>query len=207
MNKKYVVIGNSVAAVNCVEAIRSLDTKGDITLVSDEPYHTYGRPLISYLLYGKTDLQRMKYRSDDWYETNKVDAKLGVKVVKINAAEQNVTLENGEKIPYDELLVATGSRPFVPPMPGLEKVNDKYSFMTLSDALTIEKEFKEEDNVLIIGAGLIGLKCLEGIFDRVHGVTVVDMANRVLPSVLDEEGSAVVQKSLEEKGEIGRAHV
>ena len=65
MNKKYVVIGNSVAAVNCVEAIRSLDTKGDITLVSDEPYHTYGRPLISYLLYGKTDLQRMKYRSDD----------------------------------------------------------------------------------------------------------------------------------------------
>lgn len=200
MNKKYVVIGNSVAAVNCVEAIRSLDTKGDITLVSDEPYHTYGRPLISYLLYGKTDLQRMKYRSDDWYETNKVDAKLGVKVVKINAIEQNVTLENGEKIPYDELLVATGSRPFVPPMPGLEKVNDKYSFMTLSDALTIKKEFKEEDNVLIIGAGLIGLKCLEGIFDRVHGVTVVDMANRVLPSVLDEEGSAVVQKSLEEKG-------
>ena len=198
--KNYVIIGNSTAAVNCVEAIRTADQTGKITLVSDEPHHTYGRPLISYLLYGKTDLQRMKYRPDDWYETNKVDKKLGVKAVKIEPKQKYVLLETGEKIPYDKLLVSTGSRPFVPPMPGLDEVKEKYFFMTLDDALMIEKNFTKEDDVLIVGAGLIGLKCLEGIYHRVKSVSVVDMANRVLPSILDETGSAIVQRSLEEKG-------
>lgn len=198
--KNYVIIGNSTAAIYCAEAIRSEDKTGNITIISDEPHHTYGRPLISYLLYGKTDLQRMKYRPDDWYEVNKIDKKLGVKAVKIDADKKCVLLETGEKVPYDKLLVATGSRPFVPPMPGLEEVKEKYSFMTLNDALAMEKNFTAADDVLVIGAGLIGLKCLEGIYHRVKSVSVVDMANRVLPSILDETGSAIVQKNLEEMG-------
>lgn len=196
---KYVIIGNSTAAVNCVEGIRSVDKEGDILLVSDETHFTYGRPLISYLLYGKTDLEHMKYRSDDWYTVNNVQFRAGVKVLKIDAKKKKIELSTGEKVPYEKLLVATGSRPFVPPMSGLEKVKEQYSFMTLDDALKIGKTFQKEDNVLIIGAGLIGLKCLEGIRARVGKVTVVDMANRILPSILDEEGSAVVQKYLEEK--------
>ncbi len=197
---KYVIIGNSTAAVNCVEGIRSVDREGDILLLSDENHFTYGRPLISYLLYGKTDLEHMKYRPDDWYTVNKAQLKTGVRAVKIDPKKKKVVLSTGGKIPYEKLLVATGSRPFVPPMSGLERVKDQYSFMTLDDALRIEKDFKKEDNVLIIGAGLIGLKCLEGILARVQKVTVVDMANRILPSILDEEGSAVVQKYLEGKG-------
>ena len=63
----YVIIGNSAAAVGCIEGIRSVDREGGITVVSDEPYHVYARPLISYLLYGKTDEERMKYRPDDFY--------------------------------------------------------------------------------------------------------------------------------------------
>lgn len=197
---KYVIIGNSTAAVNCVEAIRSLDKEGDILLLSDESHFTYGRPLISYLLYGKTDFEHMKYRPDDWYTANNAQLKAGVKAVKIDPKKKKVELSTGEKISYEKLLVATGSRPFVPPMSGLERVKDQYSFMTLDDALKIEKDFKKEDDALIIGAGLIGLKCLEGILGRVKAVTVVDMANRILPSILDEEGSAVVQKYLEGKG-------
>lgn len=197
---KYVIIGNSTAAVSAVEAIRSVDKEGSLTLIADEPYFTYGRPLISYLLCGRMDLERMKYRPNDWYEKNGVDARLGEKVVKIDPENKTVETERGEKVPYEKLLVATGSRPFVPPMEGLESVEKKYSFMTLSDALAVERDFGKEDNVLVIGAGLIGLKCLEGVFDRVKSVTVVDMAGRILPSVLDEEGAAIVQKSLEEKG-------
>ena len=194
---KYVIIGNSTAAVNCVEGIRSIDREGDILLVSDEKHFTYGRPLISYLLYGKTDPERMKYRSNDWYEVNKVQFKAGVKATKIDAKKKNIELSTGEKVPYEKLLVATGSRPFVPPMPGLEQVKEQYSFMTMDDALKIGENFRKEDDVLIIGAGLIGLKCLEGIRGRVRKVTVVDMANRILPSILDEEGSAIVQEYLE----------
>ena len=75
---KYVLIGNSAAAVACVEGIRQRDREGDITMVTNEPYHTYSRPLISYLLAGKTDRERMKYRPDDFYEKNRCELIAGV---------------------------------------------------------------------------------------------------------------------------------
>lgn len=75
----YVIIGNSAAAVGCVEGIRQIDKKGKITIISDEPYHTYSRPLISYLLLGKTDSERMKYRDGNFYKENGVTALLGKK--------------------------------------------------------------------------------------------------------------------------------
>ncbi|MGN1234814.1 MAG: NAD(P)/FAD-dependent oxidoreductase [Christensenellaceae bacterium] len=196
----YVIIGNSTAAVHCVEGIRSVDRTGSIVLVSDEPHFTYGRPLISYYLYGKTDLQRMRYRQDDWYEVNGVSTRLSVRAEKIDPAQKTVLLSSGETLPYDKLLVATGSRPFVPPMAGLDGVKDKYTFLTLDDALALERDLTREDDVLVVGAGLIGLKCTEGILSRVRSVTVVDLADRVLPSVLDREGSLIVQHYLEEKG-------
>lgn len=197
---KYVIIGNSTAAVNAIEAIREIDREGSITVLSDEKHFSYGRPLISYYLYGKISLENMNYKGLDFYEKNDVTTLLGVTAVKIDSEKKTVLLEDGREIEYDKLLVATGSRPFVPPMAGLEKVKEKYSFMKLDDALSLEKALGKDKNVLIIGAGLIGLKCLEGILDRVGKVTVVDMANRVLPSILDEEGSLIIQKQLEEKG-------
>lgn len=110
---------------------------------------------------------------------------------------KKVVLSDGKKIAYDKLLVATGSRPFNPPMEGIESVPCKFNFMTFDDALALEKVLAPDKSVLIIGAGLIGLKCLEGIADRVREVSVVDMADRVLPSILDEYGASLVQRELE----------
>lgn len=197
---KYVIIGNSTAAVNAVDGIRSVDKEGDITIISDEKYFTYGRPLISYYLSGRAKAENMNYRPLDFYEKNGVSTVLGVKATAVDKDKKEVVLEGGQRIEYDKLLVATGSRPFVPPMDGLDKVEEKYTFMTMDDALSLEKALSKDKSVLIIGAGLIGLKCLEGIFDRVKDVTVVDMADRILPSILDVGGSGIVQKFLEEKG-------
>lgn len=196
----YVIIGNSAAAVGCVEGIRQVDKEGKITLIASEPHHTYSRPLISYLLYGKTDEERMKYRPDSFYDDNKVETYLGKSVVKIDKDNKKVILDDNTEIAYDKLLVATGSRPFVPPMDGLDTVEKKFSFMKLDDAHALGKAISKDTNVLIIGAGLIGLKCAEGICDRVKHITVVDLAERILPSILDTEGSALVQKHIEEKG-------
>ncbi len=197
---KYVIIGNSTAAVNAIEAIRSLDREGSITVLSDEIYHTYGRPLISYYLYGKTTLDKMRYRPEDFYEKNGVSTLFGVKAAAILPARKCVRLESGALVDYDKLLVATGSRPFIPPMKGLENVQDKFTFMTLDDALALEQVLSPEKKVLVIGAGLIGLKCVEGILDRVKEVAVVDMADRILPSILDKDASVFMQKQLEERG-------
>lgn len=197
---KYVIIGNSAAAIGCVEAIRKNDTKGSITIISSEKYHTYSRPLISYLLWGKTTLENMKYRDYDFYEKNNCNCIFKTDAVKILKEEKIVILSNGDKISYDKLLIATGSRPLVPPIKGLESVSKKFTFMTLDDAKSLEKELAEDKKVLIMGAGLIGLKCMEGIKHLVKEITVVDMADRILPSILEKNGSEMVQSYLENQG-------
>ena len=197
---KIVIIGNSAAAVGCVEGVRSVDKNSEIVLIASEKHHTYSRPLISYLLYGKTDEQRMKYRPDSFYSDNMVDTMLGKTAVSVDPKGHTVKLESGEVISYDKLMVATGSSPFVPPMKGLDKVEKKFTFMTLDDAHALDKAISAESRVLVIGAGLIGLKCVEGIADKVKEIAVVDMADRILPSVLDAEGAELVQKSIENHG-------
>ena len=198
--KRYVIIGNGVAAVGCIEGIRSLDRDGDITVISEEDHPVYSRPLISYLLQGRTDTELMKYRPDGFYEENGCRVHYGRRASAIDAVSHTVTLDDGGKIAYDCLCVAAGSRPFVPPFEGLDTVKNKYSFMTLDDALALGEALTPETRVLIVGAGLIGLKCAEGIRDRVGSITVCDLADRVLSSILDTECAAVVQKHLETNG-------
>lgn len=196
----YVIIGNSAAAVGCIEGIRKNDTESSITVISDEMHHTYSRPLISYLLWGKTTEEKMKYRPDSFYKDKNVTAILGKKAVKIDTENRKVVLDDKSEIPYDKLLNATGSRPFIPPMKGLDTVENRFTFMKLDDAKDLDSCLNKESRVLIIGAGLIGLKCAEGIMDKIASLTVVDLADKILPSILDERGSALVQQSIENKG-------
>ena len=198
--KKYAIIGNGIAAAGCIEGIRSVDREGEITVISEEKHAAYCRPLISYYLEGKTELSRMNYRGGDFYEKMKCRVLYGQKAVRILRDEKKVALENGTALAYDELCIAAGSSPFVPPFEGLDTVEKKYSFMTLDDALALEKGIDDKSRVLIVGAGLIGLKCAEGIVGRVGSVTVCDLADRVLSSILDAQCAAMMQKHLEEHG-------
>ncbi|MDR0464407.1 MAG: FAD-dependent oxidoreductase [Treponema sp.] len=199
---KYVIIGNSAAGIGAVEGIRQIDRQGEITVITDEAHHTYSRPLISYLLYGKVTEEKMKYRGDNFYSDNNVKLKKSVSVTKIDADKKHAVLSNGDNVPYDKLLVASGSSPFVPPFEGLDTVKEKVTFMSLDDARKLDEMItkKKDAKVLIIGAGLIGLKCAEGIIKRVSKITVVDLAPRILSSILDEEGAAIVQNHIEKQG-------
>ena len=196
----YVILGGSIAAVAAIEGIRSKDRKGEILVVGEEPCKAYGRPLISYFLLGETDLPRMDYRPETFYEENNVMLRLGVRAERIDPEEKTVTLSDGETIGYEKLLVATGSRPFDPPMEGIERVKERFHFMTKADALALDKALSSEKRVLIVGAGLIGLKCFEGIAARVKSVAIVDLAPRILPAILDETGAKMVQSALEARG-------
>lgn len=201
MNYDYLIIGNSTAAVGCIEGIRAVDDQGSVCVATDENYRVYGRPLISYILWGKTTEEKaLEYRPADFYEKNNVELKLGVRATKIDPKKKTVALSNGETVGYSRLLCATGSRPFVPPMEGLETVEKKFNFMTLDDAKALDEAVAEDSRVLIIGAGLIGLKCAEGISGKTRNIKVVDLADRILPSILDKKGSEIVQKYIEEQG-------
>jgi NAD(P)H-nitrite reductase large subunit len=196
----YVIIGNGAAAVGAVEAIRRTDGKGKIIMITDEKHHTYSRPLISYYLLGKVDKNGMKYRYDGFYKDNGVDFLPGVKAARIDPEKKTVITSEGKEIKYGKLLAAAGSAPFVPPIEGLDSVPKRFAFMTMDDAEALESAVNEDSRVLVVGAGLIGLKCAEGISARVKSVTVCDLADRALSSILDAEGAARVQKRMEENG-------
>lgn len=200
MMKHYVIIGNGTAAVGCIEGIRTVDKKSPITVVSGENRHVYCRPLISYYLEGMTDIEKMKYRKDSFYSDNNCEVLYGKHAVSVDKDKKTVQLDDGEVLNYDELCVAAGSRSFVPPFEGLDTVEKKFNFMTLDDALALESAVEPDSKVLIVGAGLIGLKCAEGIQERVGSITVCDLADRVLSSILDSECSELMSRNLEEHG-------
>ena len=198
--KRYVIIGNGVAAAACIEGIRSIDPEGTLTVISEEAHEVYCRPLISYYLEGKTDAEKMKYRGADFYSENRVKVFFGEKASAIDTERKRVVTDKGNEIAYTDICIAAGSSPFVPSFEGLETVPEKYSFMTLDDAYALEKAVSEDSRVLIIGAGLIGLKCAEGLKERVKEITVCDLAERVLSSILDTECAALMQDHLEANG-------
>lgn len=195
----YVIIGNSAAAVGTIAGIREFDSTGNITVISDEKYHTYSRPLISYWLQGKVNDKNIMYRPADYYEQNGVTPVLGRKVMKIDTSNRTVVLDDGLSVQYDKLMVATGSKPFVPPMNGLDKVH-YHTFMSYDSVKAIRSEIKNGMKVLIIGAGLIGLKAAEALSTYNVQTTVVDMADRILPSILDVRAGMKMQKHIESKG-------
>jgi len=194
---KYVIIGNSIASAGCIEGIRRVDSEGEILLVSNEPYHMYSRPLISYWLSKK--VEDISYRPKDYYEKYRVNPILGKKVVQVDFESKEVILEDGEKINYDKLLIATGGKPFIPNISGLDKKN-VFTFIKFDDVKEIDKVLFDGARVTVVGAGLSGLKAVEALIKRNCNVTVVELAGRVLSSILDEEGSRMVQERFEEEG-------
>ena len=174
--KRYVIIGNGTAAVGCLEGIRTSDKEAQVTIVSEERHHVYSRPLISYYFEGKTDLSRMLYRPRDFYEKMGCTVLYGLRAERIDPENKQVVLSDGSLLGYDALCVTTGSTPFVPPVKGLDSVGKKFTFMTLDDTLKIESALNKDSRVLIVGAGLIGLKCAEGLHGRVQSIVVTDIS-------------------------------
>lgn len=200
----YLIIGNSAAGVSAAEAIRRVDAEGSITIVGDEPHAAYGRPLISYLVEGKTTEDRMRFREDGFYERMGIQTLLGpsCEAVSLDAESHAVELKDGTRISYETCLVATGSAPFVPPIEGLDGKSNVHAFLTLDDALGAWREALEASErahaegrasrALVIGAGLIGLKAAEALSHHVDDVVVLELAPRILPAVLDERGAQVL---------------
>lgn len=198
--RHYIIIGNGVAAVGCIEGIRSVDKTSGITVISKENHPVYCRPLISYYLQGKASLDKMNYRPEDFYDKNGCEVLYGETASAIDTENQRVILKSGSSLPYTSVCVAAGSSPFLPPFEGLDTVKRRFSFMTLDDTTALDSAIAPTSRVLIIGGGLIGLKCAEGLCGRVKSITVCDLSDRVLCSILDADTAGTVQKKLEENG-------
>ncbi len=195
---KYVIIGNSFAGMFAVEAIRRHDAEGDVLVVSREPQHVYSRAMIHEMLSGVVEEPMVYLRGWDFYEKMRVRTLLGSQATAIDPDNQTVTIADAP-IDYDRLLLATGGAPFVPAIDGLDDV-DYYTFTTLGEAQRLKRACNARKSVVVLGAGLIGLQCAEALRHLGMNVTVVEMADSVLPMALDAEASDIVERELDGEG-------
>ena len=195
---RYVIIGNSTAAIGGIEGIRRYDSEGEIILVSKEPYATYSRPLISYFLAGKVDSRHMAYRPPSFYRDFGVTPLLGKTAVTIDTKAGKVILSDREKVSYDRLLIATGGVPFVPPIKGVE-AKGVTTFTTWDDAKALKRLAPTLKRVVVLGGGLIGVKAMEGL--QTHGIdiTIVELMDRILGLVLDTTASGILERALKKE--------
>jgi NAD(P)H-nitrite reductase large subunit len=198
----YLIIGNSAAAMGAVEGIRRNDPDRPITVVAREPHHTYSRPLISYLLAGEVDEEQMMYRPEDFYEKNNVTPLLGVTAEGVDSDRKIVGTDTGEELAYENLLVATGGSPILPPKVEGMDANGVFTFTTWEDANEIEEFIEAEgvENAVVVGGGLIGLKSMEALVNRDIHTTLVELADQVLNSTFDETASEMAQEAMEAAG-------
>jgi NAD(P)H-nitrite reductase large subunit len=199
---KYLIIGNSAAGVNAADAIRANDKKGSITIISKEEVSAYGRPLISYYLSGKVKPESMYYRNEDFYKSRNIEVLLNTEAEEIDVKKKEVLVAGGKKLSYDKLLIATGSSPFIPSVKNLDlsRQENVFTFLTYKDSIKLKKKITGESKVVIAGAGLIGLKAAEGLFGQVASITVIDLADRIMASVLEKTSADVIQGHIEQKG-------
>jgi NAD(P)H-nitrite reductase large subunit len=196
---KYVIIGGSVGGIGAVEAIREVDPVGELTVISEEPFPQYSRPMISEYVSREATLETMKYRSDQFWKDNNVQALTGRIAEKINFTKKYVELDGGEKVEFEKLLIATGGRPFVPRMEGGEK-DGVFTFTELSSAESIESKLEKSESAVVIGGGLIGVSATEALVKRGIKVTLVELKNKILNLILDETASEIAEKVLREAG-------
>jgi len=196
---KYFIIGNSAGGISAAEAIRQIDRDGSIMVVSDEPYLAYSRPMISEYLAGRCPMENMLYRSVEFYTQKKINTISGTAVRQIDTVNHTATLEDNRIISWQKILLAMGGKPIIPTIKG-SLDNGTFTFTSLEDARTISRNLDNISHVCVIGGGLIGVSVSEALIKRNKAVTIIEMKDWILNTILDNEASNMVSQVLQQAG-------
>ncbi|MBR3771688.1 MAG: FAD-dependent oxidoreductase [Clostridium sp.] len=196
---RYVVLGSSAAGINGINGIRSVDREGEIILISKDE-HVYSRCILHHYMEGIRDLKRLCFIEEDFMEKNKVQWIGGKAVTGLDCKAQNVILEDGEKVAYDRLLIATGSHSFFPPITNLREAKGVIGFRNLDDIEYIMEQSKKADHIVVMGAGLVGMDCITGLLESGKDVSVVELSDRMLSIQLDKRAASTYENAYKEHG-------
>ncbi len=197
---KLVVVGNGMAGMRVVEELLKIAPDlYDITVFGDEPYPNYNRIMLSPVLANEQTIDDIILNTREWYVENNITLHTDARINKIDRTKRIVYAENGTTAEYDRLLIATGSKPFMPPIPGkeLEGVIGYRDIKDTNDMIDAAKKYK---HAVVIGGGLLGLEAANGLSIQGMDVTVIHRNEWLLERQLDKTAGAMLQKSLEEKG-------
>jgi nitrite reductase (NADH) large subunit len=197
--QKLVVIGNGMAGVACVEQILRHKTPFDITIFGEETHVNYNRILLSAVLAGERNADEITLNEWDWYRANSIDLRVGVRIIEIDAERKCVVGDNGVRTPFDKLIIATGSSPFIPPIPGIEK-EGVFTFRNLADTRALLERSSQGTKAVVIGGGLLGLEAARGLQAQGCDVTVVHLMGHLMERQLDPAGGAYLRQKMEALG-------
>ncbi len=198
--QRLVVIGNGMAGIRAVEELLKIaPDKYDITVFGAEPHPNYNRILLSPVLAGEQTLDEIVLNDYAWYAENKITLKVGIPAAQIDRIKRQVVQKNGETTPYDRLLLATGSNPFILPIPGKD-LPGVISYRDIADTEAMIDASKRFKNAVVIGGGLLGLEAANGLKLRGMNVTVVHAVDWLMERQLDETAGNLLRESLETKG-------
>ncbi|KDR29799.1 nitrite reductase [Caballeronia grimmiae] len=198
--QRLVVIGNGMAGMRTVEELLKIAPDlYDITVFGAEPHGNYNRILLSPVLAGEKRMDDIIINTRDWYAANGITLHAGDAVVEIDRARRIVRSENGVEAQYDRLLIATGSKPFIIPVPGCD-LPGVIAFRDIQDVEVMLEAARDHRHAVIVGGGLLGLEAANGLQRQGMSVTVVHASDSLMDRQLDASASALLRRSLEEKG-------
>ena len=190
---KYVIIGAGVAGIEAAKTIRQNDPAGDILMISADTY-VHSRCMLHKYISGERDEEGLDFTEKDFFQRYQVEWKKGVRARKISPDAKEIDLDSGDRVSYDKLLIAAGADSFIPPVGELRKASNVYGLRNLPDAQAIVREAQQAEQVLVIGSCLVGLDAAYGLLERGKKLTIVEMADRILPMQLDARAAKAYQE-------------
>jgi len=200
MKERLVLIGNGMAGVRTLEELLKLaPDKYDISVFGEEPHGNYNRIMLSPVLASEKTIDEIMLNDEQWYIDNDITLLKGEKATQIDRVNRVVKGDQGSEVAYDRLIVATGSYPFIIPVPGHDK-KGVIGFRDIHDVETMLVAAKKHSNAVVIGGGLLGLEAANGLKKQGMNVTVVHLLDSLMERQLDNVASGLLKVSLEEKG-------
>ncbi|MDM0901435.1 FAD-dependent oxidoreductase [Clostridium perfringens] len=196
---RYIVVGASAAGISGAKTLRELDKDAEIILVSKDE-NVYSRCILHHYISGHRDIKALDFTDRDFFEKYNIEWKKGLEVKSIYDREHVIGLSNGESLKYDKILLATGASAFIPPVENLREAKNVVGLRNLEDAIKIKEEAEKVKNVVVLGAGLVGIDAIAGLAFKDLNVTLVEMGDRVLPIQLDKYASSKYEKRFEDAG-------
>ena len=195
----YVVVGASAAGINAAKTLREINKDIEIILVSKDEY-VYSRCILHHFLDGRRDIEDLDFSPGEFFKKYDINWMKGVEVTGIDTKEKKLKLDNGEDLPYEKVVLATGASSFLPPIENLRTANNVIGLRNLDDAIRIKEIAPKVKNIIILGAGLVGVDAMAGLLDYDAKVTMIEMGDRILPLQLDHYAANVYIERLKEEG-------
>lgn len=197
---KLVLVGNGLAGMRCLEDLLDMaPDRYEITVIGEEPWGNYNRIMLSPVLSGEKTIDDIMLHPHAWYADKGIRLFAGDLAVRIDRPRKHVYTEKGEVISYDRLILATGSKPFVPPIPGSD-LKGVLSFRDIYDVNSMLDYCKTWKNAVVIGGGLLGLEAAYGLKQQGMNVTVLHLMDRIMDRQLDSKASQMLKTAIEQKG-------